>query len=176
MTDHTPIPRFRWPVVRLVVVASVSTLLASPVSARQAPPPGTSRVTPEVARAPTPTPVPDRASDTTVAVENALDRYRLAFNTLDAAALKSVWPTVDARALARAFGQLRSQEITFADCQMTPNSTDSHVGVTCRGSIRFVPRIGRRVERVEPRRWQFVLRQLGGEWRLETVDSVDPRQ
>src|SRR5204862_3240391 len=82
------------------------------------------------------------------AVRTVLNQYRSAFNALNAGAAKAVWPSVDVKALGRAFDRLESQEFEFAGCQI------SVVGVrataACNGSARFVPKVGNRNARREP--------------------------
>jgi len=40
---------------------------------------------------------------------------------------------------------------------------------TCHGSARYVPKVGSREPRVEPRVWNFTLRKLGSDWTIETA-------
>lgn len=151
---------------RCALLLAVLVAAAAPVSGQ-----GAARATPETTPAAPPPPVslPMTPRD---AVEDIVARYRLAFSALDAAAAKAVWPTVDERSLARAFRQLESQELTFAECQTEMASTGTQGKVTCRGSVRFVPRIGGRAERVELRRWEFVVSRFASEWRLIAVNST----
>ncbi len=161
--------------VALVAVGSVVFLvgLAPPMFGQ-----GAVRVIPEAPGSPGsprpgPGPAPMAPRD---AIEDVVARYQLAFNALDAAAAKAIWPSVDERSLARAFRQLESQELTFAECQTVIASSGSQGKVTCRGSVRFTPRIGDRIERVELRRWEFALWRLGGQWRVGSVNSsADPQ-
>jgi hypothetical protein len=166
-------PRLPWlrPVIGVIVAAGAVCLLGGrEISVRLAAQAGPARVASDVVRAPAVPALPPDAS-ATVAIDNVLTRYRLAFNALDARAAKAVWPAVDERRLARAFSQIRMQEVTFADCQVSGPNTSTRAEVTCRGSIRFVPRIGPRTERVELRRWRFVVAQVGDDWRLLSVDT-----
>jgi len=100
-------------------------------------------------------------------VRLALQRYRSAYDGLDAQSARAVWPAVNETALARAFDGLESQRLTFDAC-------DIHVGAesataTCQGSARYVPKIGSREPRIEPRVWNFTLHKTGSEW---TIDSA----
>jgi hypothetical protein len=106
-------------------------------------------------------------------VQNAVSSYQQAFTARDAEAAKAVWPSVNERALKRAFDQLASQELTFADCQTAINEAANRARVNCRGSVRFVPRIGEGVERVQMRTWDFVIRRQGGHWQIESVESAE---
>ena len=161
--------RQSWRRSAIAAVGAVGLVTASGLSGPLAAQTGATRVTPDVVPS-LAVPMP-AAADAAVAVDTVLTRYRLAVNALDATATKAVWPGVDERLLARAFGQIQMQEITFADCQTNVTSTTTRADITCRGSIRYVPRIGARTERVELRRWRFVVVQSGRDWHLESVDS-----
>src|SRR4029078_6600937 len=40
---------------------------------------------------------------------------------------------------------------------------------TCHGSARYVPKVGSRDPRTEPRVWNFSLRKNGGEWKIDNA-------
>jgi hypothetical protein len=65
------------------------------------------------------------------------------------------------------------QEITFAECQTDLDAGGTRAMVTCRGSVRFVPRIGPGIEHVQLRRWEFDVRRFAGRWILESVQSAE---
>ena len=48
-------------------------------------------------------------------IQRALGQYRNAYQRLDAEAARAVWPSVDVRALSRAFDSLESQQLEFDD-------------------------------------------------------------
>lgn len=103
------------------------------------------------------------------AIENVLSRYRSAFNSLDAGAASAVWPSVNAKTLARAFERLEDQQVAFETCQI-----DVIVGfaeAACRGSARYVPRVGSRTPREGARQWRFNLRKTSGAWMIDRVDA-----
>ncbi len=81
-------------------------------------------------------------------VREALSRYGAAYSRLDAAAALAVWPSVDARALGRAFAELRSQRVTFDDCDIAVDG--SRARAACRGATTYVPRAGDQSPRTEP--------------------------
>ena len=97
-----------------------------------------------------------------------MNRYRAAYNVLDAAAAKAVWPSVDVRALGRAFERLESQEFDFSGCQVSV--TGSRATANCNGSARFVPKVGNKNARREPRHWTFEMRKANQQW---TIDKVN---
>ena len=102
-------------------------------------------------------------------IGTALERYRAAFNALDANAARSVWPSVDATALDRAFGQLASQDMAFSSCSVSVNG--SQATASCSGSTTYVTSIGNRGTRTDYRLWDFALRKTGQRWLITAVDS-----
>lgn len=104
----------------------------------------------------------------TRAIEDVLERYRNAFNRLDAGAASMVWPTVDEKTLARAFERLRYQNVFFSSCQIVLGAMFAEA--TCIGSARYEPKVGSRATRPEARRWRFGLRKSGGAWLIDRVD------
>jgi hypothetical protein len=101
------------------------------------------------------------------AVRGVLNRYRSAYNDLNAAAAKAVWPSVDVKALGRAFDRLESQEFDFAGCQIAV--TGSRATAACNGNARFVPKVGNKAGRREPRHWTFEMRKANQQWMIDKV-------
>jgi hypothetical protein len=93
-----------------------------------------------------------------------LDRYRSGYNTLDAAAVQAVWPSVDGRALARAFARLESQAFEFAGCQVDVNGTQAVAA--CSGNVRYVPKVGSKTPQLDSRQWSFDLAKSGTGWTI----------
>lgn len=110
--------------------------------------------------------VPSRESDE-VLVRRTLQQFRAAYDALDAEAAREAWPGVDSVALQRAFDGLHSQHLTFDTCDVRVSGALGTA--TCRGSARYVPRIGSREPRVESRTWTFVLRRSGDAWRIDST-------
>jgi len=100
-------------------------------------------------------------------VKSVLQRYRSAFERLDAHSAAAVWPAVNENALARAFDGLHSQALTFDVCWV--RLEDDMAAATCRGSARYIPKIGSREPRIEPRVWRFTLRKSGSDWKIENA-------
>lgn len=99
-----------------------------------------------------------------------LGRYRSAFNTLDAKAAQQVWPSVNEQTLDRAFGQLEKQNVSFDTCTIYVKGVVAEAN--CRGTTRFVPRVGSRAMQVEPRQWSFSLRKANsGGWLIQEVEA-----
>jgi tetratricopeptide (TPR) repeat protein len=107
------------------------------------------------------------AVDESALVGKALQRYRLAYQDLNAQSAQDVWPAVNEAALARAFDGLQSQTLTFDACDVRVNGEAA--SATCRGSARYVPKVGSREPRVEPRTWKFTLRKAGADWKIDTA-------
>ena len=149
-------------------------------------PPPAAVVTPPPAAAPTPAPsaaapsapaaAPTTASRTPAAdgdsgaIRDVLGRYRSAFNTLDAKAAQQVWPSVNERTLDRAFGQLEQQNVSFDTCIIYVKGVLAEAN--CRGTTRFVTRVGNRSTQVESREWSFSLRKANsGGWLIQEVQT-----
>ena len=62
-------------------------------------------------------------------VRSILSRYRSAYDRLDATAAKDIWPSVNERALARAFEGLESQEVEFSSCRLAVTGQHQDAGV-----------------------------------------------
>ena len=102
-------------------------------------------------------------------VRSVLDQYRRAYSSLDANAVAGVWPSVNVRSLARAFGQLESQRFEFTDCRIDVSAARAQA--TCTGNASFVPKIGGRATRTENREWAFVLERLNDGWIISRAES-----
>jgi hypothetical protein len=164
-----PTPALTIPVVNESAPVSATVTPAPPPStAPPAAPPPAPRPNPPVAMASAPAAasvVP--AVDDENLVKSALQRYRRAYERLDARSAQAVWPAVNQAALARAFDGLASQTITFDNCDVQVRG--SAASATCRGSARYVPKVGSREPRVESRVWNFALKKDAGEWKIDSA-------
>jgi hypothetical protein len=97
-------------------------------------------------------------------VAGVLDAYARAYSDLDAAAARDVWPSVNERALARAFDALASQHVAFDDCRIDVRGVAA--SATCRGRASYVGKVGSGDARTEAREWQFDLRRDGEAWKI----------
>jgi tetratricopeptide (TPR) repeat protein len=124
-----------------------------------------------VAAVPPPPPAPpapvEISPDDSLLVNQTLQRYRVAYSGLDARSAQAVWPAVNQAALARAFDGLQSQSLTFDACEVRVRG--ELATATCQGSARYVPKIGSREPRTEPRVWNFSLQKAGGDWKIESA-------
>jgi hypothetical protein len=94
-------------------------------------------------------------------VRGTLSRYEVAYSRLDAAAAGAVWPSVDRRALARAFGDLASQSVSLGRCDVRINGASAQAD--CAGVAKWAPKVGGGTH-TQARRWHFDLRNTGGDW------------
>jgi hypothetical protein len=108
-----------------------------------------------------------RTPDDERLVRQVLLHYRSAYESLDARSAQAVWPTVNEAALARAFEGLDSQTLTFTNCYIT--FVEQAAQAICQGSMRYVPKVGSREPRTEPRIWNFTLRRSGSDWKIESA-------
>ena len=102
-------------------------------------------------------------------IRAALTRWRTAYSALDASAAREVWPSVDARALARAFQALKSQEVRFDRCDLTVNGGSARAA--CTGRAVYVPRIGRQSPRATSHEWTFELTKSDERWTIASARS-----
>ena len=102
-------------------------------------------------------------------IHAALTRWRTAYSALDASAAREVWPSVDARALARAFQALKSQEVRFDRCDLTVNGGSARAA--CTGRAVYVPRIGKQSPRATSHEWTFELTKSDERWSIASARS-----
>jgi hypothetical protein len=100
-------------------------------------------------------------------VRTVLSRYEAAYSGLDASAARTVWPGVDERALARAFGGLQSQRLSLGRCDVEVEGRSARA--ECTGSASWTPKVGS--GRTEPRRWTFDLRNASGAWQIVKAEA-----
>jgi hypothetical protein len=94
-------------------------------------------------------------------VRTALSRYEAAYTQLNASSVSAVWPTVDRRALTRAFDGLASQEVSLGQCGVRIKGQTAQA--ECTGTARWTPKVGGGAQTAE-RRWRFDLRNTGSDW------------
>jgi len=103
------------------------------------------------------------------AIREVLEGYRHAVSELDLAATRRMWPTVDERALARAFAGVETQQVAFDDCRIATGASEAQA--VCGGTVRYVPGVGSRTTQLVRRQWTFTLRQDAGQWRIQRIDT-----
>lgn len=138
-------------------------VVRQPVSITQPPPVLAASVAAPAASITTPT---LRNENTRVA--QVLNQYARAYGDLDPAAARAVWPSVDERALSRAFASLESQDVSFDSCNIDVKG--SVASASCRGSASYVGKVGNRQARTEARQWDFELQLEGDDWKIAKAD------
>jgi hypothetical protein len=142
-----------------------------------APAPASAAVEPATPRS-APHPAPDRARLLVAAarppgeeerIRTTLARFGSAYSRLDAGAARAVWPSVDVRALERAFDSLKSQDLRFDGCSFTVEGARARAA--CTGRAVYVPRIGNQSPRSTSREWTFELRKADEEWTIASARS-----
>jgi hypothetical protein len=156
-------------------------VLANPAARSPAPQPppaleASSTAAPPASRTPAPAVRPEpEALPSVVArteqseIQRTLGQYRSAYQLLDAEAAQAVWPSVDVRALSRAFDSLTSQQLAFETCQF--DIAGEAATAQCRGSATYTPKVGNRGPKLEPRQWTFHLRKMGEDWKIQSAQT-----
>lgn len=114
-------------------------------------------------------PIASRAALEEDAVRETLQGYEQAYRTLDVMAAADVWPSVDRRALARAFGTLKSQGLAFERCEVRVD--ESNATARCRGTVQYVKKVGNPSPQIGRQEWLFKMRKLGSEWKIDEVTA-----
>jgi hypothetical protein len=150
--------------------ASVATAELAPTATATSPTPVSPSALPAASTpaATTTTPTVPAAAASESAVRNALGRYVSAYRRLDVGEAKAIWPSVDSKALGRAFAGLESQRIYFRDCKVSVAVTTAKAH--CVGTAEFVPKVGNRIEHLESREWTFEMRKTGEQWTIAHLD------
>ena len=141
-----------------------------------APPAAMERIVSDLPAAPAavPPPAPAAAAPPSPAISDepkvraVLARFESAYSSLNAPAAQAVWPTVDVRALGRAFDSLQAQQISLGDCAIALNGQRARAD--CRGTMSWTPKIGGG-NRSQARRWQFELATAGGAWQIVRAEA-----
>jgi hypothetical protein len=107
------------------------------------------------------------------AVLDILHDYKAAYENLDVTAAAEVFPSVDRRALSRAFALLKSQEVAFDPCRI--DVTGSSAVARCPGVARYVRRIGIQNPLERRYEWVFDMQKKGNDWRIASVTASQGR-
>ena len=102
-------------------------------------------------------------------IRSTLAQWRTAYSQLDASAAREVWPTVDVRALERAFQSVKSQELSFDHCDFTV--TGARAQAACTGRASYVPRVGNPSPKTNAREWTFELTRSDQRWTIASARS-----
>ncbi len=147
------------------------TVEAVPLSASALPSPGSIAVAVPEPAAPIRPRAPEAAAatvDAQAAIRATLGRYEAAYSGLSVPAARAVWPSVDQRALARAFDGLASQRVALGKCDVVV--TGASARATCSGSAEWTPKVGGGTKR-QSRHWAFDLANSGGTWQIVRAEA-----
>lgn len=107
-----------------------------------------------------PEPAPPEALD-------VVRQYAAAYSRMDARATQAVFPSADRRSLVTTFTGLREQHLSLSGCK--GQRVGVGAAVTCRGTLRYRPRVGDHSTRTRQGVWTFALAPTGDAWRIELV-------
>lgn len=108
-------------------------------------------------------------SPESAALSRVLGRYQTAYSTRDANAAAAIWPSVDRRALNRAFERLQDQELDLERCTYAVSSTSATA--RCDGTLRYARRIGDTSPKVEQHTWTIEFVKKGSTWHIVRVSA-----
>jgi hypothetical protein len=111
----------------------------------------------------------DPMSEDTRDVLQVLQQYRQAYERLDVKATQAVWPSVNGRALQRAFRDLDGQELRFAECKVVSVSGPT-ANAKCRGEVTYRQKIGSGVMHRPAQEWTFSLSRHENRWEIVRAD------
>jgi hypothetical protein len=99
-------------------------------------------------------------------IQSSVNRYRDAYNSMDANAAKAVWPSVNVKQLGDSFARLEKLEYQFQPCTIFFDTGKARA--TCEGRVRSVAKSDKREVSV-PGRWEFTLKEVNREWVIDSV-------
>jgi hypothetical protein len=103
-------------------------------------------------------------------IRSVLRHYQSAFEQFDPNAVQAVWPSVDTRALSRAFDGLSSQNIVFDRCDVSVTAGTARAA--CNGGVQYVKRVGGGGTQSAKRQWVFDLQKSpDGGWLIRSLSS-----
>jgi hypothetical protein len=112
----------------------------------------------------------ERLSADRDAIGGVLQSYRSAYNALDATSASTIWQGLDTRALQRAFSTLNRQNVSFDRCDVRLTATDRAMA-SCRGVLRFVPKIGDGSPQERRLSWTFDFQRATDRWMISSVTA-----
>jgi hypothetical protein len=174
-TPPLPLPRLKAPPIAMAAAPASSPAVfipidPSPADVRQAAPEPPREIATTLAglaglAAATPAIVAPTSEEP--AVRGLLAEFQAAYDRLDAEAAKDLWPSVDERALAKAFGNLESQTIAWDNCRIHLGSGKALA--YCSGPATYVGRLGNKTQS-RHLNWTFALAKAPGGWHIDTVE------
>jgi hypothetical protein len=125
----------------------------------------TTRVPTTSAEVPPPPPVVDDRDR----IRDLVRRYESAYDQRNVGAVAGLWAGVDQSALTRAFEGLSEQDLVLGECDVSIGGDSATA--RCRGTLRYIPRVGRPLPRVEELSWTFSLQREASAWRIRAVSA-----
>ena len=124
---------------------------------------------PAAVREPTPSAtVPSTAPGARSLIADVLLRYQVAYSSMDVGAARAVWPSVDGRALERAFSTLQEQELALGACDISVDR--DHATAVCPGTLRYRPKVGNTEPQRRNGRWELQLDRGARGWVISGVN------
>jgi CheY-like chemotaxis protein len=163
-TSPVPLPAPAAPAASRVEVADAR---IEPAAARDAVA-STNVASTNVAAANVPAPAVARPREDERGIYQVLQQYERAFEQLNVDAAHAVWPSLNTRALARAFNGLKEQALEFSHCRVAMESLEATA--ICDGRASYVPRVGPQTARTEPREWTFRLQKVDHDWLIAKAE------
>jgi hypothetical protein len=108
-------------------------------------------------------------SPESAALSRVIGRYQTAYSTRDADAAAAIWPSVDRRALNRAFKRLQDQELDLERCTYAVSSASATA--RCDGTLRDARRIGDTSPKAEQHTWTIEFVKKGSTWHIVRVSA-----
>jgi hypothetical protein len=125
-------------------------------------PDAAARAMPASAAAPAVRPSPAHAL-----IRDVLRRYQAAYSRMDVAATRTVWPSVDAGALTRAFATLQEQSLALGACDIAV--AQDHATAVCPGTVRYRPKVGNTAPQRRNGHWEVQLDRGAQGWAITGV-------
>jgi hypothetical protein len=154
--------------------ASVSEMTPAPLVAEHLAPPATPPLLPGTLAPAAVRPEP-AAIVTAVAyspdagIRSLLQKYEDAYDHRDVRSAAVLWPSLDTRALTRAFAGLDRQDVSFDRCDIDAGAERG--SAVCEGTVRYVTSVGRGVEKEARVIWTFDLTRSGQDWRITRLSA-----
>ena len=103
-------------------------------------------------------------------IRTTLAELRKAYSQLDADAAREVWPSVDVTGLARAFDDLKFQDLRFDHCDVSVDGARARAA--CTGEAVYVPRVGNAASSRASRAWMFELTRVRERWMIASARAI----
>ena len=107
--------------------------------------------------------------DQTQIIRDVLDHYTRSFETMDPRATKAVYPSVDDRALQKAYRALDGQQVRLSSCGVSIDGPDANA--RCRGTATYHPKVGPRAVQLTDVEWMFNLARSDAGWQIVNANA-----